>query len=85
MVFLNVLQTSILQEVQKLLARRADPNAILENGDTPLHVYVKEDRYDCLLSLLIHYDPESLEINHPAEMLNTPLHVAAQVCMSELE
>ena len=73
-----MLQTS-LQDVQKLLESGADPNATLVNGDTPLHVYVKEDQYDCLLSLLVHCDPESLEINHPAESLNTPLHVAAQV------
>ena len=66
--------------MQELLAQEADPNATLgENGDTPLHVYVRDGRYECLLSLLVHSNPDSLSIDFPAGDLNTPLHVAAQV------
>ena len=66
--------------MQELLSQGADPNATLgENGDTPLHVYVRDGRYECLLSLLVHSNPDSLSIDFPAGDLNTPLHVAAQV------
>lgn len=68
-----------------LIRDRADASVTLENGDTPLHVYVKENKYDCLITLLIHYDPGSLPIDHPAETLNTPLHVAAQVGQQYVE
>lgn len=58
-----------------------DINSQLANGDTPLHCYVKRGRdgYPLLLAIFSLSDPNSLDLEVPGEMLNTPLHLAAQV------
>ena len=58
-----------------------DINSQEPNGDTPLHCYVRKgcDGYPLLLALLSLSDPNSLDLEVPSEMLNTPLHLAAQV------
>ena len=63
----------------KMLRDGADVNLQDDNFDTPLHVYVKKRRYECLLALLVHSNPESLEVDHEGGDLNSPLHTAAEV------
>ena len=68
----------------KLLSSAAlsvDINAQLANGDTPLHVYVRQgDKgYSLLLALMSHSDPDILDLDTHGEKLNTPLHVASEV------
>ena len=66
--------------MNELLSDGADVSVTLANGDSPLHVYARDpSKYDCLLSLLYHCVPGRLDMDFPAESLNTPLHIAAQV------
>lgn len=73
----------VLQAVIKLLTDNPNMNvnSSLENGDTPLHTYVRrgDKGYTLLLALLSHSDPDHLDLEAPGEKLNTPLHVASQV------
>ncbi len=58
-----------------------DINSQLVNGDTPLHVYIRQgdSGYPLLLALMSHSDPDVLDLDPHGEKLNTPLHVASEV------
>ena len=68
-----------IQHVQKLLKNNPDPDAVDDNGDTPLHAYVKrkdKHKFDCLTTLLIHSKCDLDKPNHDGM---TALHLAAEV------
>lgn len=55
-----------------LLNRGSNVNALSRTSETPLHIMVKRDRFDCAMVLLTHgADP-----NSKGEHGNTPLHLA---------
>jgi len=61
-----------------------DVNERDQNGDAVIHVIVRrpqdKHKFDCLLSLLIHSDVGSLDINLTTGDNNTALHLAVKVC-----
>ena len=73
-----------LQDILQLISQtpKIDVNIQIENGDTPLHAYVRKgpSGYPLLLTLLSHCDPSRLQLETYGENLNTPLHLAAEVC-----
>ena len=67
------------QHVQKLLKNNPDPDAVDDNGDTPLHAYVKrkdKHKFDCLVTFLIH---SKCDLDKPNANDMTALHLAAEV------
>ena len=61
-----------------------DVNERDQNGDAVIHAIVRrpqdKHKFDCLLSLLIHSDVGSFDINLTTGDNNTALHLAVKVC-----
>ncbi|XP_027727331.1 85/88 kDa calcium-independent phospholipase A2 isoform X5 [Vombatus ursinus] len=57
---------------QMLLSRGCDVNSVSSSGDTPLHIAVMRDRFDCVMVMLTHGASAGARGEHS----NTPLHLA---------
>ena len=72
----------LLQKVLKYLDQKGvDANALDENGDTPLHAYVRrkdKNKLECLMIFLINASYEVDKLNKSGD---TPLHLACKVCV----
>ena len=69
--------THYTQHVMKLLFEVKDHNIQDANGDMPVHSYVKNQRFDCLMTFLIH---SKCDVNLTNRDGYTALHLACQVC-----
>lgn len=59
-----------------------DVNGLNEEGNTALHCYInrrRDEGYPLLLCLLTNCDTDRIDLDKPGPLLNTPLHLAAQV------
>ena len=73
---IHELLTCFTQSVKKLLFEITDHNIQDANGDMPVHSYVKNRTFDCLMTFLIH---SKCDVNLPNRDGYTALHLACQV------
>lgn len=68
-----------LQELLKLLFKVTDHNALNQDGDAPLHSFVKrrdKEKFNCLMAFLIH---SKCDVNLTNREGQTALHLACEV------
>ena len=61
-----------------------DPDALDENGDAPLHAYVRrrdENTFTCLMTFLVH---SKCDVDQPNREGLTALHLASEVSLREM-
>lgn len=77
------LYTALFQTIVKLLHEAIDVNARDESNDAPIHAIarrpVSKQKFECLMSLLIHTPANDLDVNLTTVDGDTALHLVVKV------